>query len=217
MVSFWPWKGDDNSPASFEKILSTLSAKISTATGKLDSLRQRSRRLSALWTLSAGFAYLLYTIVLVLVVGWREWGPTEFSAIAAGPTMLVNGQAPPGVLRLEDLGRWRCASCGTMNGEDAEAKKIIASISKHSPIEAGHSGKERADSPGLDIRDKRHDPTYMAAGDEDEGDITQYSDGSSDQDHEVKETKKKATETIEESDTPKRRSTRARKGGKKSG
>jgi len=103
MVSFWPWKvsflpstmrffidqaqGDDNSPASFEKILSTLSAKISKATSRLDSLRQRSRRLSVLWTLYAGFAYLLYTIILVLVVGWKKWGAAEYSAVAAGPVM----------------------------------------------------------------------------------------------------------------------------------
>lgn len=77
----------DNSPASFEKILSTLSGKISKTTNKLDGLRQRSRRLSVLFTLYAGFAYLLYTIILVLVVGWRKWGPAEYSAVAAGPVM----------------------------------------------------------------------------------------------------------------------------------
>lgn len=88
MVSFWPWKGDDNSPASFEKTLSTLSAKISKTSTRLDSIRQRSRRLSVLWTLYAGFAYLLYSIILVLVVGWRKWGPVEYVAVAAGPVLI---------------------------------------------------------------------------------------------------------------------------------
>ena len=83
-------KGDDNSPASFEKILSTLSAKISKTSSRLDALRQRSRRLKVLWTLYAGFAYLLYTIILTLLVGWRKWGPIDYSAVAGGPVMYNN-------------------------------------------------------------------------------------------------------------------------------
>ncbi|KAL8694207.1 MAG: hypothetical protein Q9218_001094 [Villophora microphyllina] len=63
MVSFWPWKGDDSSPASFEKALSALSIRITKTNTKLDSLRQRSRRYSALWTLYSSFAYLLIYLV----------------------------------------------------------------------------------------------------------------------------------------------------------
>ncbi|KAL8825740.1 MAG: hypothetical protein Q9191_004228 [Dirinaria sp. TL-2023a] len=84
MVSFWPWKGDDSSPASFEKILSTLSSKISKKGSDLDSLRQRSRRLGLLWTLYTTFTYLLYSIILLLVVGWRNWGPTEIYFVRLG-------------------------------------------------------------------------------------------------------------------------------------
>lgn len=80
-------KGGDNSPASFEKILLNLSTKISKTSSKLDGLRQRSRRLKVLWTLYAGFAYLLCTIILTLVVGWRKWGPTEYTAVVGGPIM----------------------------------------------------------------------------------------------------------------------------------
>ena len=80
-------KSDDDSPASFEKILSNLSTKISKASTRLDGLRQRSRRLKVLWTLYAGFAYLLYTVILTLVVGWRKWGLTEYTAVAGGPVM----------------------------------------------------------------------------------------------------------------------------------
>ena len=78
---------DDQSPASFEKALSALSAKISRTNGKLDSLRQRSRRLAGLWTLYSIFAYLLYSIVLILVVGWDKWGIREYSAVAGGPVV----------------------------------------------------------------------------------------------------------------------------------
>lgn len=80
-------QGDSNSPASFEKILSNLSTKISNTSSKLDGLRQRSRRLKVLWTLYAVFAYLLCTIILILVVGWRKWGPIEYTAVAGGPVM----------------------------------------------------------------------------------------------------------------------------------
>lgn len=78
-------KGDDNSPASFEKTLSTLSNKISKTTANLDNLRQRSRRYGLLWTLYSAFAYLLYAIILGLVVGWKNWGPAEYAAVAGGP------------------------------------------------------------------------------------------------------------------------------------
>ncbi len=67
--------------------MSTLSAKISKTSSKLDSLRQRSRRFSVLWTLYAGFAYLLYTIILGLVVGWRKWALAEYAAVVGGPLM----------------------------------------------------------------------------------------------------------------------------------
>ncbi|CAO1598585.1 hypothetical protein XANCAGTX0491_002347 [Xanthoria calcicola] len=88
MVSFWPWKADDSSPASFEKALSTLSSRINRTNTKLDSLRQSSRRFGALWTLYTSFAYLLGAIVLVLVVGWREWGRVEYAGLVGWPVVI---------------------------------------------------------------------------------------------------------------------------------
>ncbi|KAL8729808.1 MAG: hypothetical protein Q9181_004878 [Wetmoreana brouardii] len=87
MVSFWPWKSDDSSPASFEKALSALSSKITKTNTKIDSLRQSSRRFSALWTLYTSFAYLLCAAILILVVGWREWGVIEYLGILGGPVL----------------------------------------------------------------------------------------------------------------------------------
>ncbi|KAI9851260.1 MAG: hypothetical protein M1838_004093 [Thelocarpon superellum] len=88
MVYLWPWKGDDASPASFERALSTLSTKIATSTAQLDSLRQRLRRLKALWTLYAIFAYILVALILILVVGWQHWGAIEYAAVAGGPPLI---------------------------------------------------------------------------------------------------------------------------------
>ncbi|KAI0894222.1 hypothetical protein F4806DRAFT_487927 [Annulohypoxylon nitens] len=88
MVSFWPWKGHDSSPSSFEKTLSTLSDKITKTTANLDKARSNSRRIKILWTLYLTFAYLVYAIVLTLVVGWQNLGPWEFTGMAGGPVVI---------------------------------------------------------------------------------------------------------------------------------
>ncbi|KAH8590689.1 hypothetical protein B0O99DRAFT_598728 [Bisporella sp. PMI_857] len=88
MVSLWPWKGEDNSPASFEKALSALATKISKSQAQLDTLRQRGRRAKALWTLYSSFAYLLCFIILFLVVGWRNWTAVEYTAVSGSPLLI---------------------------------------------------------------------------------------------------------------------------------
>ncbi|PWY93976.1 hypothetical protein BO94DRAFT_509992 [Aspergillus sclerotioniger CBS 115572] len=88
MVSLWPFKAEDTSPASFEKALAALSAKITRATTRLDLHRQHARRFKALWTLYTTFAYLLYSIILALVLGWQNWGVTEYAAIIGGPMLI---------------------------------------------------------------------------------------------------------------------------------
>ncbi|OJJ06659.1 hypothetical protein ASPVEDRAFT_140942 [Aspergillus versicolor CBS 583.65] len=88
MVSLWPFGGEDNSPASFEKTLSTLSTKITRATSRLDLHRQHARRFKALWTLYTSFIYLLYTVILALVLGWQNWGVKEYAAILGGPVII---------------------------------------------------------------------------------------------------------------------------------
>ncbi|KAG6011213.1 hypothetical protein E4U43_008472 [Claviceps pusilla] len=93
MVSFWPWKGDSYSPASFEKTLSTLSTKITDAQARLDSLRTSSRRAKVLWTLYLGFAYLVYAIVLLLVVGYKGLGVYEWAGMIGGPLLIYSIRA----------------------------------------------------------------------------------------------------------------------------
>ncbi|KAK1830217.1 hypothetical protein QBC39DRAFT_331760 [Podospora conica] len=88
MVSFWPWGKEDSSPASFERTLSALSAKITTTQAQLEKVRSRSRRVKVLCTLYLGFAYLVYAIVLMLVVGWKFMGPLEWTGMAGGPVII---------------------------------------------------------------------------------------------------------------------------------
>ncbi|KZF21239.1 hypothetical protein L228DRAFT_262279 [Xylona heveae TC161] len=92
MVSLWPWRGENNSPASFEKTLSSLSGKVSNTSARLDSLRQRSRRDKVLWTLYTLFAYILSSIILVFVIGWDRWGPSGYTAVAGGPVIIYLGR-----------------------------------------------------------------------------------------------------------------------------
>ncbi|RAH78989.1 hypothetical protein BO86DRAFT_391441 [Aspergillus japonicus CBS 114.51] len=88
MVRLWPFKAEDDSPASFEKALSALSEKITRTTNRLDLHRQHARRFKALWTLYTTFAYLLYSIILALVLGWQNWGIAEYAAILGGPILI---------------------------------------------------------------------------------------------------------------------------------
>ncbi|KAK4200115.1 hypothetical protein QBC40DRAFT_73412 [Triangularia verruculosa] len=88
MVSLWPWGRDDSSPASFEKALSTLSTKITVTQTRLDQSRAKARRIKVLGTLYIGFAYLVYAIVLMLVVGYKNMGAWEWTGMAGGPVLI---------------------------------------------------------------------------------------------------------------------------------
>ncbi|ETS84565.1 hypothetical protein PFICI_02590 [Pestalotiopsis fici W106-1] len=82
------YQGDDSSPASFEKSLSTLSKKIGATQLQLDKQRSSSRRVKFLGTLYLSIAYLIYAIVLLLVVGQKNLGPWDWTGLAGGPVVL---------------------------------------------------------------------------------------------------------------------------------
>ncbi|KAL8675859.1 MAG: hypothetical protein Q9186_007545 [Xanthomendoza sp. 1 TL-2023] len=132
MVSFWPWKvshillGDDSSPASFEKALSTLSNRITKTNTKLDSLRQSSRRFSALWTLYTSFAYLLCSVVLILVVGWREWGVLEYMGVVGGPVLIYLVRTAIQTAYNFRIAKVQAQSDGLQKQRDATIEKLKA-------------------------------------------------------------------------------------------
>lgn len=88
MPSFWPWRSNDTSAASFEKELKQLSAKITKTNAQNDRLRQHQRRYKALWTLYTTFAYILVSAILTLVTGWERWSYLEYTTIAASPVLI---------------------------------------------------------------------------------------------------------------------------------
>ncbi|KAL7948064.1 hypothetical protein V8C42DRAFT_343032 [Trichoderma barbatum] len=102
MVSFWPWKSDDSSPASFERALSAVSKKITTTQTRLEWTRLRSRKIKVLGTLYTSFAYLVSVIVLLLVVGYPNLGPWEWTGMAGGPVLSDCFSPPPVTLALAD-------------------------------------------------------------------------------------------------------------------
>ena len=71
-------------------MLSALSTKIANTQAKVDRTRSTSRRARVLCTLYLTFGYLVYAIVLVLVVGWKNMGAWEWSGVAGGPILYVN-------------------------------------------------------------------------------------------------------------------------------
>ena len=86
---------DSSSTASFEKTLSTLSVKIADSQSRLDRLRASSRRVKVLWTLYLAFAYTVYAIVLLLVVGYANLGALEWTALAGGPVVYDPSSSSP--------------------------------------------------------------------------------------------------------------------------
>ncbi|KAK3071787.1 hypothetical protein LTR53_008025 [Teratosphaeriaceae sp. CCFEE 6253] len=93
MVSFWPFKADDSSAASFEKVLSQLSGKIAKVSATNDTFRQRQRRYKVLWTLYSIFAYILVAAILTLVTGYQRWSVVEYTAVAGSPVLIFGIRA----------------------------------------------------------------------------------------------------------------------------
>lgn len=61
--------------------------KITDTQTSLDKVRANSRRARVLWTLYLSFAYLVYAIVLILVVGYKNLGTYEWTGLAGGPVV----------------------------------------------------------------------------------------------------------------------------------
>lgn len=57
-----------------------------------------------------------YDRILDVMLGEDETLAKNRLALICVNCRLVNGQAPPGVRSLEEVGRWRCGSCGAWNG-----------------------------------------------------------------------------------------------------
>lgn len=68
--------------------------------------------------------------LLDILIGEDEAAAKNRLALICTNCRLVNGQAPPGVRTLEELGKWRCSSCGAWNGIESEATKIAKAVAQ---------------------------------------------------------------------------------------
>ena len=127
-----------------------------------------------------------------LLLGEDETNPKNRLVLICKKCRLVNGQAPPGVKTLEDVGKWRCSECGTMNGEESEAKKLVAEIQQRVVPE------NKALSSGPVISPSDEEEVVLVGHDgEQESDHTVYSD-------ELPEENNRAIRVEPEPDKPKR-------------
>ncbi|KAI1372501.1 hypothetical protein F4677DRAFT_432423 [Hypoxylon crocopeplum] len=69
-----------------------------------------------------------YDRIMDLMLGEDEMAPKNRMVLICRNCRLVNGQAPPGTKSLAELGTWKCMSCGTLNGEIDEGKKIVREV-----------------------------------------------------------------------------------------
>lgn len=95
------------------------------------------------------------------MLGEDETAPKNRIVLICHKCRLVNGQAPPGVKNVAEVGAWRCMGCGAINGEMDEGKKIIQEV-------LGSKKTTREESRSTDDRDS--DPSSDAVKVEQEGD-----------------------------------------------
>lgn len=79
-----------------------------------------------------------YDRLLDVLLGEDEMQPRNRMAMICSSCRLVNGQAPPGIKTPEELGRWRCGSCGAWNGVESETTKILSTLRQNPGPSDGH-------------------------------------------------------------------------------
>ena len=136
-----------------------------------------------------------------VLLGEDESLPRNRIALICNKCRLVNGQAPPGVKRLEDLGRWRCGGCGAPNGEEIEAKRIVATI-KEEAASSTEQLEPNARMSAVSRGNRLEDEGTRSNDEENESDITQYSEVS-DEEKEPSEMVERVLEDDSKPDLPK--------------
>ena len=116
-----------------------------------------------------------YDRLMDVLLGEDESLPRNRLALICKKCRLVNGQAPPGAKRPEDVGKWRCGECGTLNGEETETKKIIANIKEEAKSTVDRSSTKQQMPDMSDEEDTGDRDTFIGEGEGEESDVTQYS------------------------------------------
>lgn len=120
-----------------------------------------------------------YDRILDLLLGDDETSPKNRIVLICKHCRLVNGQAPPGIKRIEELGKWRCIGCRGWNGELDEGTKIVEEIKQKAEIETDNQTEEsRLDEKILDLsKDDGNDPDEKSLEEEEYEEINEGDDG----------------------------------------
>ncbi|EPE06965.1 hypothetical protein F503_03392 [Ophiostoma piceae UAMH 11346] len=110
-----------------------------------------------------------YDRILDLLMGDDETAARNRLVLICSSCRLVNGQAPPGTRSLAEVGSWRCMGCNAMNGEVAEAKKIVSEVLSRGaqPGEESDDATEEDSSDVEDVKEEEvgdHDDGHVATG-----------------------------------------------------
>ncbi|KAI1827595.1 hypothetical protein F4861DRAFT_491900 [Xylaria intraflava] len=94
-----------------------------------------------------------YDRILDLMLGDDETAPKNRIVLICGECRLVNGQAPPGVKSLSEIGTWKCMGCGFRNCEMDEGRKIMQQVlgNKTSPRDESRSTDDRDSDRSSDV------------------------------------------------------------------
>ena len=111
-----------------------------------------------------------YDRILDALLGEDETQPKNRLALICNECRLVNGQAPPGIRTLEDIGRWRCGGCGAWNGKEKAQEDAVAGLVQSWEKERRAKEKELSGSNdgGVDS-DNRETEDSVVLGGTDEG------------------------------------------------
>ena len=81
-----------------------------------------------------------------VLLGEDETKPINRIVLICSRCKLVNGQAPPGVKRMEELGKWKCMGCRAWNGEENDLKKIVEEVKEDVPLKSKEEAESGADT-----------------------------------------------------------------------
>jgi hypothetical protein len=88
-----------------------------------------------------------YDRLLDVLLGEDETQPRNRMVMICTSCRLVNGQAPPGIKTPEELGRWRCGSCGAWNGSESETSQMLTSLrQENAPSEGAWEPVSKGDA-----------------------------------------------------------------------
>jgi hypothetical protein len=165
-----------------------------------------------------------YDRILDVLLGEDETLAKNRIVLICSNCRLVNGQAPPGVRSLEEVGKWKCGACGAWNGVQGEAANLVKEMKQKvqgEPVEEQESigkahkeepkhpqvdGVTEIDSDALEEGDDLQKPAREIPDSEEDADEEDQSGGDKDDgENDMQSPKRRVTRSTNEQNAKKRR------------